>query len=122
MGAVPQRAGRGEDEGAGVDLDHGPAPHLTRRLVALLEQAHALLAALMEILEEADDERVPLVCLPLEGASLASIERVAILTALKRTRGEQRAAARLLGITPRVMNYKLQTHGILRPIDRKRGA
>ena len=50
-----------------------------------------------------------------EGASMLSetlnledIERDAITTALKRTRGIQKEAAELLGITPRVLNYKIQ--------------
>ncbi len=39
---------------------------------------------------------------------LEDLERKAIETALKRTRGVQKEAADLLGITPRVLNYKIQ--------------
>ena len=43
-----------------------------------------------------------------ETLNLEEIERNAIKTALKRTRGIQKDAADLLGITPRVLNYKIQ--------------
>ena len=43
-----------------------------------------------------------------ESLNLEDIERNAINTALKKTRGIQKDAADLLGITPRVLNYKIQ--------------
>lgn len=53
--------------------------------------------------------------LPPRGISLKEIERQAIVQALQRTNWVQKEAAALLDITPRVMNYKLKTHGISHP-------
>ena len=44
---------------------------------------------------------------------LADVERNAILNALAYTHGHQRQAAALLGISPRVLHYKLKTIGII---------
>ncbi|MDZ7317500.1 MAG: helix-turn-helix domain-containing protein [candidate division KSB1 bacterium] len=44
--------------------------------------------------------------------NLKELEREAILTALKRTKWVQREAARLLGISPRALNYKISQHDI----------
>ena len=40
---------------------------------------------------------------------LEALERSAISHALKVSRGVQKEAAKLLGISPRVLNYKIQT-------------
>lgn len=44
--------------------------------------------------------------------NLQELEREAIITALMRSRWVQRDAAKLLGISPRVLNYKLAQHDI----------
>jgi len=44
--------------------------------------------------------------------NLEQLERSAIERALRITRGVQKDAAELLGITPRVLNYKIQVLGI----------
>jgi len=48
--------------------------------------------------------------------SLATLERSAIIQALDAA-GDQVAAARLLGISPRVIDYKMKAHGIARRRD-----
>ncbi len=50
--------------------------------------------------------------LPPRGISLKEIERQTLLQALEQAKWVQKAAAVLLDISPRVMNYKLQAHGI----------
>jgi len=44
--------------------------------------------------------------------NLEDLERGAIARALKNSRGVQKEAAKLLGVSPRVLNYKIQTLGI----------
>jgi DNA-binding NtrC family response regulator len=61
-----------------------------------------------------------LVHLPAHGASLRDIEREALLQALERTHWVQKAAAAHLDISPRVMHYKLKSHGITHPHWAKR--
>jgi DNA-binding NtrC family response regulator len=56
-----------------------------------------------------------IVQLPPNGASLKAIEREALLQALHRTCWVQKDAAAHLDISPRVMHYKLKTHGITPP-------
>jgi len=71
--------------------------------VTLLGQAEALIEALMR---ERRARRV--VWIPPEGTSLHEIEREAILTALEMTQGHQARAGKLLGITERMMSYKVK--------------
>lgn len=53
--------------------------------------------------------------------NLKAIERAAMTAALALTGGNQQEAAKLLGITKRVMDYKMKTRGFPRPIaDRRR--
>jgi DNA-binding NtrC family response regulator len=61
---------------------------------------------------EAEDSMVRL---PPNGVSLKAIEREALLQALQRTNWVQKDAAAHLDISPRVMHYKLKTHGITPP-------
>jgi len=75
----------------------------------LLERAHSLLEVLMA---ERGRKHSPLVSLPPEGASLDEIERQALLLALDRCGWVQSDAAKLLGISARVMNYKMQQHNL----------
>jgi DNA-binding NtrC family response regulator len=56
-----------------------------------------------------------IVRLPPDGVSLKAIERDALLQALQRTHWVQKNAAAHLDISPRVMHYKLKTHGITPP-------
>jgi two-component system response regulator PilR (NtrC family) len=56
-----------------------------------------------------------IVRLPPHGIALKDIEREALLQALQRTNWVQKDAATHLDITPRVMHYKLKTHGITPP-------
>ncbi len=44
--------------------------------------------------------------------NLESIEKIALMEALKRSNWVQKEAAKLLGISSRVMNYKVHKHGI----------
>jgi transcriptional regulator with GAF, ATPase, and Fis domain len=54
----------------------------------------------------------PVVKIPPTGIALEEIERQAIIEALKMSNWVQKDAAELLAISPRVMNYKIKTHGI----------
>jgi DNA-binding NtrC family response regulator len=56
-----------------------------------------------------------IVRLPSSGISLKAIEREALIQALQRTNWVQKDAAAHLDITPRVIHYKLKTHGITPP-------
>ncbi len=50
--------------------------------------------------------------IPEEGIKLEDVERMLIVQALERTGWVQKNAARLLGISPRVINYKIRKHKI----------
>jgi two-component system response regulator AtoC len=56
-----------------------------------------------------------IVRLPSNGVSLKDIEREALIQALQRTNWVQKDAAAHLDITPRMMYYKVKTHGITPP-------
>ena len=47
-----------------------------------------------------------------DSLNLEQLERAAIIRALQATRGVQKEAAQLLGVSPRVLNYKIQILGI----------
>jgi transcriptional regulator with GAF, ATPase, and Fis domain len=53
--------------------------------------------------------------IPPTGIPLEEIERQALLEALKMSNWVQKDAAELLGISPRVMNYKIKTLNIEMP-------
>ena len=55
------------------------------------------------------------VSLPAEGIRLEDLERQAVLEALKMHDWVQKDAARFLGISARVMNYKVQKYQITNP-------
>jgi two-component system response regulator HydG len=63
----------------------------------------------------AGESEASVVRLPPNGVALKDIEREALLQALQRTNWVQKDAAVHLDITPRVMHYKLKTHGITPP-------
>jgi Nif-specific regulatory protein len=60
-----------------------------------------------------------LVKIPPSGVPLEEIERSALMEALKMSNWVQKDAAELLGISPRVMNYKIKTLGIEFPRGRR---
>jgi transcriptional regulator with GAF, ATPase, and Fis domain len=43
------------------------------------------------------------------------VEKTTILEALVETNWVQKDAARILGVSPRVLNYKIKSHGITHP-------
>ena len=55
----------------------------------------------------------PSITLPPEGISLAQVERDLLVQALERANWVQKDAASLLGITARVINYKIKNYGIV---------
>ena len=61
---------------------------------------------------QSSGDAAPVVKIPATGISLEEIERQAIVEALKMSNWVQKDAAELLGISPRVMNYKIKTLGI----------
>jgi len=64
-------------------------------------------------------EASALVKIPPSGVPLEEIERSALMEALKMSNWVQKDAAELLGISPRVMNYKIKTLGIEFPRGRR---
>ena len=60
---------------------------------------------------------LPVVRIPPTGVPLAEIERLAIVEALKMARWVQKDAAELLDISPRMMNYKINTLHIEFPAE-----
>jgi len=56
--------------------------------------------------------------IPPTGIALEEIERQAVTEALTMSNWVQKDAAELLQITPRVMNYKIKTLGIVLPRPR----
>ena len=84
------------------------APAQLAHVMEILRQAEAVVESLGE--QTLRDRGV--VRLPRTGYPLRLIERDALVQALSLTGWVQAAAAPLLGITPRVMNYKVQQHRI----------
>jgi transcriptional regulator with GAF, ATPase, and Fis domain len=64
-------------------------------------------------------ERALAVKIPPTGIPLEEIERQAVVEALRMSNGVQKDAAELLGISPRVMNYKIKILGIEIPRSRR---
>jgi DNA-binding NtrC family response regulator len=65
-----------------------------------------LLSAVLETVAEA---------IAASPGTLLEMEREAITNALLVTGGSQRQAAKILGITERVINFKMKNHGLPRP-------
>jgi two-component system, NtrC family, response regulator AtoC len=63
-----------------------------------------------------------LVNLPPEGVRLEAVEESLVGQALNRTRGNQSAAARLLGITRDQLRYRMERMGLLAPPPKRRAA
>ena len=49
--------------------------------------------------------------------NLDALERLIIEDAMQRSRGVQTEAARLLGISRRTLQYRLEKHGLLKPAE-----
>ena len=64
-------------------------------------------------------DRATVVRIPPTGIPLEEIERQAVVEALKMSNWVQKDAAELLGISPRVMNYKIKILGIEIPRSRR---
>jgi DNA-binding NtrC family response regulator len=64
-------------------------------------------------------ERTPIIKIPPTGIPLEEIERQAVTEALRMSNWVQKDAAELLGISPRVMNYKIKILGIEIPRTRR---
>jgi transcriptional regulator with GAF, ATPase, and Fis domain len=62
---------------------------------------------------------VPAVKIPPTGIPLEEIERQAVIEALRMSNWVQKDAAELLGISPRVMNYKIKILSIEIPRSRR---
>ena len=67
----------------------------------------------------ASGERALVVKIPPTGIPLEEIERQAVTEALKMSNWIQKDAAELLGISPRVMNYKIKILNIEIPRSRR---
>jgi DNA-binding NtrC family response regulator len=63
-----------------------------------------------------------LVTLPAEGVRLEAVEDELVRQALDRTRGNQSAAARLLGVTRDQLRYRMERMGLLAPPPKRRAA
>ena len=73
------------------------------------------------ILNEETGEHPPVVKIPPAGVPLQKIEKQAVVEALSTSNWVQKDAAELLAISPRVMNYKIKTLGIVLPRGRRSG-
>ena len=69
--------------------------------------------------EHLRQERAPVVKIPPTGIPLQEIERQAVVEALRMSNWVQKTAAELLGISPRVMNYKIKILSIEMPRSRR---
>jgi DNA-binding NtrC family response regulator len=67
----------------------------------------------------ASSDRAPAVKIPPTGIPLEEIERQAVVEALRMSNWVQKDAAELLGISPRVMNYKIKILNIEIPRSRR---
>jgi transcriptional regulator with GAF, ATPase, and Fis domain len=81
------------------------------RLLDALEGSADRVGTVMEFLRAQTVER-PVVLLPPEGMPFDDIERLVIVEALTRANWVQKDAAALLAISPRIMRYKVKTHGL----------
>ena len=64
-------------------------------------------------------EHPPVIKIPPAGIPLQEIEKQAVVEALSMSNWVQKDAAELLSISPRVMNYKIKTLGIVLPRSRR---
>ena len=100
-------------------------PGNVRELENILERAVALVSGNEIAVDDLQltDERAPEQDADVEGLPLPelleTIERKAILDALERTRYNQTAAAKVLGISFRALRYRIQRLGIKQELDAK---
>jgi two-component system response regulator PilR (NtrC family) len=100
-------------------------PGNVRELENILERAVALAGASEIAVDDLQltDERAPEQDADVDGLPLPerleAIERKAILDALERTRYNQTAAAKVLGISFRALRYRIQRLGIKQELDAK---
>ncbi len=66
----------------------------------------------IEILNQHENTKDPIIYFPEEGISLDKVERDLIVKALKISWQNQSKAAQLLGITRSALIYRMQKHGI----------
>jgi Nif-specific regulatory protein len=88
----------------------------------LLTDGHIVTLADLQIGEHASTpshERPSVVKIPPTGIALEEIERQAVVEALRMSNWVQKDAADLLGISPRVMNYKIKVLNIEIPRSRR---
>ncbi len=88
----------------------------------LLTDGHMVTLGDLQIGEQtttASGDRAPVVKIPPTGIPLEEIERQAVVEALKMSNWIQKDAADLLGISPRVMNYKIKILNIEIPRSRR---
>ncbi|MDI6782683.1 MAG: sigma-54 dependent transcriptional regulator [bacterium] len=64
------------------------------------------------------DENLVEVSIPQEGISLEAVEKSYLIAALKKTRGNQTAAAKLLGITRHTLIYRMEKYGISKEVEK----
>jgi DNA-binding NtrC family response regulator len=76
----------------------------------------------LEVRQEAQPSSESVFKLPPEGISFEEVERDLILQAMERTDYNITKAAKLLGLTFRTLQYRLEKFGIKRPDRRERGA
>ncbi len=65
--------------------------------------------------DSSEKSREPAVKLPAGGVDLKEVERSLVLQALERSNWVQKEAAKLLGVSTRVLNHKIRTFGITHP-------
>lgn len=88
------------------DHDHDPSPPLTlERLGSIVVPALQMLIQRIEQLERAAPR---MAANEWTNLSLADLERAAIIHALQQSHGVQNQAAKRLGISPRVMHYRVK--------------
>lgn len=108
---------KGIDPEAEEALMRYPWPGNVRELENVMERAMVVAkGALIQLADLMLPEALPgslaSVQLPPEGVRLEEVEKSLIIQAMERSHGVQRKAAKLLGISPRALHYKLKKHGI----------
>ena len=96
--------------------------NVVERAVLLADQGVVVVGDLQigeQTSASASGERTTVVKIPPTGIPLEEIERQAVVEALRMSNWVQKDAAELLGISPRVMNYKIKTLAIEFPRGRR---